>query len=318
MRAELRRTGTHITFVSTLVIASILTFGLSRGETRHEHSARHIQLHRPPKATQRVAIHIASTLQSATVERPIHLVKDVTIKNLCKLRNYAAIEPQEPVEHLVSQEDANGIGNGPAELKVTPSIQDTLNTIRPKQITGVIKVEGKEYEFGSGGLGQSIPYGDYLITPDAVGSWGSKHGAIGVANGTMLDPKLHRDRDGIELHAATNSELKTHGCVSIRKDQWPEFRNQVLAMVKENKSVYLHVSEQGASVSTDQFGFIGESISGPTFQDVRGLIDEPIRNAPEVTPASRCCRLMRVKAKHVHKIVPTIHSEGRAAKRRRA
>lgn len=304
--------------MSTLAIASILTLGLSQGETRPEHSAKPIQLHRLPKATQRVAIHIASTLQSVTVERPIHLVKDVTIKNLCKLRNYAAIEPREPAEHLAPQEDVHSIGNAAAELKVTPSIQDTLNTIRPKQITGIIKVEGKEYEFGSGGLGQSIPYGDYLITPDAVGSWGSKHGAIGVANGTMLDPKLHRDRDGIELHAATNDELKTHGCVSIRKDQWPEFRNQVLAMVKENKSVYLHVSEQGASVSTDPSEFIGETISGPTFQDVLGLLDEPVRNAPELTPASRCCRLMRVKTKHAHKIVPTIHAEGRAAKRRRA
>lgn len=314
----MRRTGTHIAFVSTLVTASVLTWGVSQGETRPEHSAKHIQLHRLPKAAQRVAIHIALTLQIPTIERPIHLIKDVTIENLCKLRNYSAIEPQEPAEHLVSQEDVHSIGNEPAELKVTPSIQDTLNTIRPKQITGIIKVQGKEYEFGSGGLGQSIPYGDYLITPDAVGSWGSKHGAIGVANGTMLDSKLHRDRDGIELHAATNSELKTHGCVSLRKDQWPEFRNQVLAMVRENKSVYLHVLEQGASVSTEPFEFIGESISGPTFQDVLGLIDQPVRNAPELTPASRCCRLMRVKTKHTHKIVPTIHSEGRAAKRRRA
>ena len=311
------RTVSHVTFASTLVIASILTGGLSQGDARPEPSARHIQVHKTLKAAQRVAIHLASRLQNASFERPIHLVKDATIENLRKLRNVSALAPQEPVYQSASKEDGDGAGEH-AELKVTPVVGDIMNKIRPKQITGMITIEGKEYQFGSGGLGQSIPYGDYLITPDAVGSWGAKHEAIGVANGSMPDPKLHRDRDGIELHAATNGELKTHGCVSIRKDQWPEFRNQVLAMVRENKNVYLHVSDQGAWVSADPFGFIGETISQPTFSDVLSLLEQPVRKAPEITPSSRCCRLIRVKTKHAHGIAPTPPSRKHLVNRRRA
>src|SRR5579863_2891124 len=154
------------------------------------------------------------------------LTADVTIKNLCKLHPYTAVASTAPVYQLASKETGDGT-TGPAEVEVTPAVQTIMNKARPKLITGTMKVEGKEYVFGSGGHGQSIPYGDYLITPGAVGSWGSRHGAIGVADGTIPDPKLHRDRDGIELHAATNDKLQTNGCVSIRKDQWPEFRKQV-------------------------------------------------------------------------------------------
>ena len=181
-------------------MASILTWGLSQAEARPEHSAKHIQVHTLPKATQRVAIHISSDLKIGPIKGLRHFVKDVTIKNLCKPCKYAAIEPQEPVYQSDSKEDLDSAGTKTG-LKVNPVIGDIMNMVRPKQLTGIITVEGKEYEFGSGGHGQSIPYGDYLITPDAVGSWGSKHGAIGISNGTMPDPKLRRDRDGIELHA---------------------------------------------------------------------------------------------------------------------
>ena len=50
-------------------------------------------------------------------------------------------------------------------------------------------------------------------------------------------------------------------------------------MVEENKRVYLHVSDQGASVSTDPLGFIGETVSQPTIRDVLGMIEEPVRRA---------------------------------------
>jgi len=187
---------------------------------------------------------------------------------------------KQPVYHLASAEQADGL-ESPTAVTVTPLIRDIINKVRPRQITGTIKVEGREYEFGSGGRGQSIPYGDYLITPDSVGSWGSRHGAIGVANGTIADPKLHRDRDGIELHAATNEKLETSGCVSIRKDQWPEFRKQVLAMLKQGKKVYLHVSDQGASVSTNPLGFIGGTISEPAFRAVLSELERPVRKTRE-------------------------------------
>jgi hypothetical protein len=276
----LKRNETYITFWGTISAASILIWSLSQTHANPEQPSAYLQIQTLPKPTRRAEIRIAPALQRTPAKRPFHLVKDVTIKSLCKLRKYAAVKADRPVYQLASKEVVDE-ASPPAELKVTQSIGDIMNKIRPKQITGIINVAGKEYEFGSGGRGQSIPYGDYLITPGAVGSWGSRHGAIGVADGTIPDPKLHRDRDGIELHAATNSKLATDGCVSIRKDQWPEFRKQVLAMVEENKRVYLHVSDQGASVSTDPLGFIGETVSQPTIGDVLSMIEEPVRKASD-------------------------------------
>ncbi len=214
------------------------------------------------------------------------LTADVTIKNLCKLHPFTAVASTTPVYQLASKESGDGTA-GSGEVEVTPSVQKIMNKARPKLITGTMKVEGKEYAFGSGGHGQSIPYGDYLITPGAVGSWGSRHGAIGVANGTIPDPKLHRDRDGIELHAATNDKLETDGCVSIKKDQWPEFKKQVLTMVKDNKKVYLHVSNQGASVSTNPFEFIGETISELVFHDVLNRAEDQPAKVEDDRPAIR-------------------------------
>jgi hypothetical protein len=337
------RLGSHVNFLGTIGTASILLWSLSQSKAKPEFSPAYIQVQTLPKLAERASIHLASSLHRTQVKATRHLIRDVTIKhlcklhkyadaepkeptyqlaskeigaalgsqaetkeipfirdaarsqqiketrrsiedvtdkNLCKLRKYASVEPKEPVEQLTS-EGKDDERNGRVEIMVTPFIRDIMNKARPKQITGTMTVEGKEYQFGSGGRGQSIPYGDYLITPDAIGSWGSRHGAIGVANGTIPDPKLHRDRDGIELHAAGNSKLETDGCVSIRKDQWPEFRKQVLALAKENKRVYLHVSEQGASVSTNPLEFIGETISEPTVSEVLSMIDSPARKARE-------------------------------------
>ena len=44
---------------------------------------------------------------------------------------------------------------------------------RPSHIGGMIDVEGQKYHFGSGGGGhESIPYGNYPITPNTIGAWG--------------------------------------------------------------------------------------------------------------------------------------------------
>lgn len=344
--------GSHINFLGAIGTASILLWGFSQSRAKPEYSPAYSQVQTDPHPTLKSAIVLAPKARHIPAQRARHLVEDaaakhpdkpreyaaiepkepvyqlaskenenepassteqtaprvapdtvnaarrteikishrlatdVTIKNLCKLHQYADVAQQEPVYQLASKESGNETG-GPSEVEVTPFIQKIMNKARPKQITGTLTVEGKEYAFGSGGHGQSIPYGDYLITPDAVGSWGSRHGAIGVANGSIPDPKLHRDRDGIELHAATNDKLETDGCVSIKKDQWPEFRKQVLAMARENKKVYLHVSDQGASVSTTPLEFIGETISEPTFRDVLSMIENQPAKAQDDRPAIR-------------------------------
>ena len=314
----MKGTGAHITFWATIGTAGTLICGLPQSVAKSEQSTPiYFQSEALPQAEKRIAVHLASRFQSKSITITPRLIEDVTIRNMCKLRKYAADETQQDTDQSASRQDEDDRSH-PAELKVTPSIQAIMNKVRPKQITGIINVQGKEYEFGSGGRGQSIPYGDYLITPDALGSWGSKHGAIGVANGTIPDPKLHRDRSGIELHAATNADLKTDGCISIRKDQWPAFRQQVLAMVKEDKRVYLHVSDQGASVSTEPFEFLGGPISEPTFQDVLDLMQEPVLDPAETKPSrNRCCRSERVKKRHTHAVAQKVHFHGHIANRRR-
>src|SRR6202035_4040696 len=72
----------------------------------------------------------------------------------------------------------------------------------PARIAGTIEIAGELFHYGSGGFGYSIPYGYYPIPgDDGVGSWGSRHGAIGIAGGEIWDKRLGRYREGIELHA---------------------------------------------------------------------------------------------------------------------
>lgn len=298
------RSGVYVTFWGTLATACVLICGHSRGGVKLEPTS---------KPVFRQAVSADQKLQITRVEKRV--AHDDNVKAFCRFRKYAPADPTGAIQQTASEEES--LNEKATGLIVTPVIRELMNRVRPKQITGIIRVGVKEYEFGSGGRGESIPYGDYLITPDSVGSWGSRHGAIGIANGTMSDPKLHRDRDGIEFHAATNNELETHGCVSIRTDQWPEFRKQILALVKENKGLYLHVTDHGASVSANPMEFIGETISEVTLDNVLSVTEEPVLKAPEVTPPRRCCRLMRTRARHARTNGRTTHFHGRASGRRR-
>ena len=52
-------------------------------------------------------------------------------------------------------------------------------------------------------------------------------------------------------------------------------------MLKENKKVYLHVSDQGASISTNPLEFVGETISEPKVLQVLSMIEAPTRKTAE-------------------------------------
>jgi hypothetical protein len=120
----------------------------------------------------------------------------------------------------------------------------------PGQIRSNIAVNGHTYEFGSGGAGRgAIPEGHYPITPNEMGAWGQAHGAIGINHNAIYDKNIGDYRRGIEFHSATNDRLITQGCISVAGDKWPQFKQDVMQVLKENGKAYLHVDKNGASVT---------------------------------------------------------------------
>jgi len=115
-------------------------------------------------------------------------------------------------------------------------------------IRGNLKLGGVSYAFGSGidASEPHIPFGDYPITPGEIGAWGQAHGAIGVNHNVIWDPRLGRNREGIEIHCGHLPYLYSHGCVAINPNQWHGFKASLLEFIKEKKTAYLHVHADGA------------------------------------------------------------------------
>jgi hypothetical protein len=165
----------------------------------------------------------------------------------------------------------------PASPSGPASFGGTRGESTATHIGGTIEVEGRQYRFGSGGAGNaSIPAGDYPITPGAIGPWGRAHGAIGINNNRIWDERLHRDRQGIELHSGSSDALITEGCIAIAGSQWPEFKARVLQMIRDHGSAYLHVGPNGASITP---GSIVNSTSAPAGSTVRGSMFNDVRTA---------------------------------------
>jgi hypothetical protein len=117
-------------------------------------------------------------------------------------------------------------------------------------IRGALNAYGEQIPFGSGGYRGSapIPYGNYPITPGSVGAWGASHGALGINNGTIWDPTLGRNREGIELHAGGDS-LISEGCVVIPRSKWPALKKKIIEDYQKGGHPTLHVGKEGASIS---------------------------------------------------------------------
>jgi hypothetical protein len=103
------------------------------------------------------------------------------------------------------------------------------------------------FHFGSGGVGASIPYGVYPITPNAVGHWGAAHKAIGINNGEIWDEALHRNREGIEIHGLNH--LATEGCVALSYEEYKKLRRKILDCVADGKHLYMHVTSNGIEIN---------------------------------------------------------------------
>lgn len=120
---------------------------------------------------------------------------------------------------------------------------------RPYRISGTLKIDDRNFRFVSGGKGWSIPYGDWEITPDEVGKWGSRHGAMGLNHDDGIpDPQLHRDREGIEIHSWPGS---TGGCVGIPSG-YASLKALTKAMIKKNGHAFLHVWPCRVEITPDR------------------------------------------------------------------
>lgn len=114
---------------------------------------------------------------------------------------------------------------------------------RPYRYEGTILLDGVSYPYATGGLNRgSAPYGTWLITPDIVGDIGRRLGAIGVADGSISDPKYPgAPRIGIEIHpGASNTQagLLSEGCIVLLPKDFPKFKQVLLGDIK-NKGPHL-------------------------------------------------------------------------------
>jgi len=118
----------------------------------------------------------------------------------------------------------------------------------PQHIAGPLKMGDNTFHFGSGGAGRHIPYGDYPITPDAIGPWGRAHGAIGINGNVIFDPILGRNRLGIELHPSNRGF--TAGCVGIPGKEFPDFKQGLRERISRYGPQVLHIGPDGARIYT--------------------------------------------------------------------
>ena len=116
------------------------------------------------------------------------------------------------------------------------------------QYQGVMDMEGKSYNFGSGGSGKgATPAGSYNINIDSrlgvpgaggrgtLGDVGKRIGSVATVGG--LSGEIGDGRAGIQIHKAMTKRLDklyTAGCFGIEPSQWPAYREHLLDMARRN------------------------------------------------------------------------------------
>jgi hypothetical protein len=149
----------------------------------------------------------------------------------------------------------SGMIDLPSSMKGTPKVI----IYRPRHIEGTLKIGSKSYHYGSGGrAGWSIPYGDYPITPGAIGNWGRHHGAVGLNNNSIFDDQLKRDREGIELHAT--GHFSSAGCVVVLRKVFNEVKKTIFALIETAGHAFLHVTPEGAEITSEAIASSGKVI----------------------------------------------------------
>ncbi len=148
----------------------------------------------------------------------------------------------------------------------------------PGQVRGNLKIGDETYAYGSGGVrgAAHVPFGDYPIRPDSGNPWGQAHNAMDVnGNGSMWDAALGRMRTGIEMHVAHSASMVTEGCLSFLKDQYPQLKARVKDMVAKTGHAYLHVDENGASITP--FAKVQAERPRPEIAPMPAITPEPSR-----------------------------------------
>lgn len=177
--------------------------------------------------------------------------------------------------------------------KITPQYSaeqiEEFNTKRPQHLRGKIRIGEEEFEYGSGAKTKknfpSVPYGTYVVG-DEYFSDKMNRDAIGLdapgmsGNSTGFDPKIGRNRTGIVFHANNSNDLDrlySHGCITVRKKDWPRFKKALLEYKKANGGkVYLHVSPNGAPMEISNQPIPGIKQTTPT-----AVVEEKVKEIKE-------------------------------------
>jgi hypothetical protein len=122
-----------------------------------------------------------------------------------------------------------------------------------RYIGGQVQLGGQTFHWGSGGGGQSIPFGTHRINIGDIGAIGRRIGSVaglGGPGGTIWDPTLGRNRAGIQIHPNTHGSdldrLYTAGCFSIPQNEWPRFRAALLQEASKHPGgLFLNVNRNG-------------------------------------------------------------------------
>jgi len=172
-----------------------------------------------------------------------------TIRNLV---NYGA--PSQAQDQSGGQGAAQGGGQQGGGVTTAPGVTGGSS---PGYVSGTVSLGGETFHWGSGGGGAgSIPSGTFPINFGDIGNVGRQIGSIaglGGPSGTIYDPRLGRNRVGIQIHPNTHGSdldrLYTAGCFSIPQNEWPRFRAKLLEQAQRNPGgLFLQVNRNGQAI----------------------------------------------------------------------
>jgi len=110
------------------------------------------------------------------------------------------------------------------------------------EVHGKIKINGKSFDFVSGGRGRgSAPFGTYGIGPlsgfkTPKGTW-----IPGYRLSDAYDPFVKDTRTGLFIHPGHNASA---GCVAIRNDEWPLFVKAIEGAAQVSGPLAIHLGPE--------------------------------------------------------------------------
>jgi hypothetical protein len=110
------------------------------------------------------------------------------------------------------------------------------------KVHGKLKVNGKSFDFVSGGRGRgSAPFGTYRMGPLSgfrapKGTW-----VPGYHLSDAYDPFVRDTRRGLFIHPGHDASA---GCVAIRKDQWPSFVKAIQGVARGGRSLAIQLGPE--------------------------------------------------------------------------